>query len=72
MLGKYSPTVASKYSLHQEFWANYFQENECDHSGFDRYGYHRTDGRDRAGYTEFDYSAENGEEIYDQVRGEYQ
>lgn len=67
-VGKYSPTVSGWYSRDQNWHDLHSDPGEyCDRDGYDSYGYHHTTGRDRAGYTEWDY-LDNGQWIQDQYR----
>lgn len=55
-VGKYSPTVAGWYARDQEWHDRHCEAGSIhDRDGYDSYGYHWDTGRDRAGFTEWDY-----------------
>lgn len=58
-VGKYSPTVDVAYSKDQSWWEKNgggIVHVNYDNDGYDSYGYN-VEGKDRAGYTEWDYVA---------------
>ena len=67
--GKYSPTVAGWYARDQSWHDRHCEDGSIhDRDGYDSYGYHRDTGKDRAGYTEWDYL---GDGRYIESWGEY-
>lgn len=64
--GKYSPTVHGWYNRNQQWHDQHRNSDDWyDRDGYDSYGYHRDTGRDRAGYTEWDYM-DDGQWLDDQ------
>jgi len=59
-VGKYSPTVNEWYRKDQEWYRKNCSDpfSFYDKDGYDSYGYN-AEGKDRAGYTEFDYLCES-------------
>jgi hypothetical protein len=68
LIGKYSPTVHTAYSVNQEWHEEYSGGLSYDPEGYDMYGYN-SDGYDRVGYMEHDYYYTDEE--YDDDFGKY-
>lgn len=55
-VGKYSPTVSIWYRKDKDWHDRHCEPDAwIDRDGYDSYGYHDETGKDRAGYTEWDY-----------------
>lgn len=67
MIGKYSPTVWTAYQLDQKWHEKQRGDDLYDRDGYDSYGYNK-DGKDRAGYTDWDYAS--NEDLYETVRSQ--